>query len=214
MISSPPTSIRPASIGSSRLTQRRSVDLPRPGRADEADDLVLARPRGRSRRGPRSVPNDLRRPGRCAAPEPPGRAADRGHGRGVRHRAAAEARARSRATSQSTSRAIGIVSSEEDERDVIDVGREVERRGLADLRRPEDLDDAEDADTSAVSFWRPMKSLRSGGITRRIGLRDGRRSASPGAGSARASGRLPPGSDGSTRCPPGRPRRRTPSRAA
>ena len=33
--------IRPSSIGSSRFTQRRSVDLPGAGRADEAHDLVL-----------------------------------------------------------------------------------------------------------------------------------------------------------------------------
>ncbi len=41
VISSPRTTIRPLSIGSSRFTQRRSVDLPGARRADEADDLVL-----------------------------------------------------------------------------------------------------------------------------------------------------------------------------
>ena len=54
---------------------------------------------------------------------------------------------------------------DEDERHG-DVRREVERGRLDDLRLAEDLDDA-DVDTRTVSFWRPMKSLRSGGITRR-----------------------------------------------
>ena len=54
VISSPATTIRPASIGSSRLTQRRSVDLPGAGGADQADDLVLGERRGRCRAAPRA----------------------------------------------------------------------------------------------------------------------------------------------------------------
>ena len=41
VISTPPSKIRPASIGSSRLMQRSSVDLPEPGGADQRDHLVL-----------------------------------------------------------------------------------------------------------------------------------------------------------------------------
>ena len=103
VISSPPTTIRPASIGSSRLTQRRSVDLPEPGRADQADDLVLGErevdpaqhlelaerlvhalePQSRRLQAPRPVAAHASLPACC--------------------------RRRSRATSQSVKRASGIV---------------------------------------------------------------------------------------------------------
>ena len=137
--------------------QRR---LARPRRADEAHDLVLldgevdalAAPRGRRRTcaGPR-----------CAAPRsaPVGLT---GASSGARRRW----RRRSRATSQSTNRAIGIVSSEEEHRGH-EVGREVERRPTGSICARRKTSTAPMNETSAVSFIRPMKSLSSGGMTRR-----------------------------------------------
>ena len=74
VISSPSTTIRPASIGSSRLMQRRSVDLPDPDAPMRQTTSCSATTRSIPRRTS-SVPNDLWSPSMRSASRagPPGR---------------------------------------------------------------------------------------------------------------------------------------------
>ena len=106
VISSPSMRIRPASIGSMRLMQRRSVDLPLPDAPISAMTSCSATSRSMPRSTSRS-PNDLCRPWIERAGVVIGPAWSSG-GRG--HRAPAAPRFRSRWTSQSVNRASGIVT--------------------------------------------------------------------------------------------------------
>ena len=152
VISSPWSRIRPASTFSSRLTQRRRVDLPEP----EAPIRQTTSCSATSRSTPSSTsfsPNDFRisssrralpfsltaRPPRLALPL----AGDQPVG---------QARERNRQ------------EDEEDRR--TDVRRVVERRRYVDLRLAKRLNRADQRDQRRV-LLRPMKSFRSGGITRR-----------------------------------------------
>ncbi len=157
VMSSPSMEIRPASIGSRRLMHRSSVDLPDP-------DAPIRQTTSCSRDLQVDPPQHLEAPERLAQPleERKVAAADRLDA----HRAAASRRLRSRATSQSVSRASGIVMTRKTSA-VARYGVKLKIAGLLDLRLAEDLDDADVARRATVSFWRPMKSLRSGGITRR-----------------------------------------------
>ena len=95
VISSPCSTIRPASIGSSRLMHRSSVDLPEPDAPMRQTTSCWASSRSIPRRTS-SLPNDLRSPLIATAT--------------VAHTSLpAWRRRRSRATSQSVKRASGIV---------------------------------------------------------------------------------------------------------
>ena len=125
VISSPSIRIRPASIGSSRLMQRRSVDLPLPEAPMSATTSCSATSRSMPRRTS-SSPNDLsepldrqrRRRGRRRRrrrrgghqDRSPGPAHDRGSPAAPSPHAASPARRCSRAISQSVNRASGIVT--------------------------------------------------------------------------------------------------------
>ena len=128
VISSPRTTIRPASIGSSRFTQRSSVDFPEPDAPMRQTTSCSASSRSMPR-STSSFPKDLRRPSisqcrRAHASSPCLLAA-----LVARDEPVGEARHRDR-------------ERDEDDRRR-DVRRVVERRGDLDLRLPERLDDAE-----------------------------------------------------------------------
>ena len=156
VISSPSMTIRPASIGSIRLMQRSSVDLPGARRADEADDLVLRdiqvdaaqddeRPErllealdleGRDRASGDDVIGDLRRP-----------AADRAR------------------SGTSVSRASGIVTTTNTSATAM-YGVKLNAAAclICAVRK---ISTTPMDDTRTVSFCSPMKSFSSGGTTRR-----------------------------------------------
>ena len=144
--------------------QRRSVDLPLPEAPMSADDLVLGDRRGRCPRRTSSSPKDLWRPSTGA---PAGRSAVARRWRRSR-RVIGRCRrldARSRSTSQSMNRASGIVTTRNTSA-VARYGREVEVAACLICDGPEDLHDADEGHET-VSFCSPMKSLSSGGMTRR-----------------------------------------------
>ena len=157
VISSPPMKIRPASIGSRRLMQRSSVDLPHPDAPMRQTTSCSATSRSIPRRTSRS-PNDLWRPsmrsarrGRCGAvaqrrPSAAWRAAV------PRDQPVGQPRHRDR-------------DDQEHERGGQE-RREVERPA-AMIWACRKISTTPMNDTSAVSFWRPMKSFSSGGMTRR-----------------------------------------------
>src|SRR6185369_2267757 len=113
VISAPSTKIRPASIGSSKLMQRRSVDLPDPDAPMRQTTSCSATTRSIPRRTSFG-PNDLWSPSMRSASAVIGRRL----------------------------RSFGDRHDDEDQRDA-DERREVERRGLLDLRGAKDLDDAD-----------------------------------------------------------------------
>ena len=124
VMSSPATQTRPASMGSRRLMHRRRVDLPDPDAPGKTTSC--SRPLCRSLED-HSRPNDFRRPSirswAIRSRVPP------------MHVVVAP-------TSQSTRRATAMQDKEDHRGN--DVGRDEGRR-LADLGRPEDLDDAQHA---------------------------------------------------------------------
>ena len=142
--------------GVDRLEQVHAAQerrLPRARSADEADDLVLgelevdpAQHLELAERLVHALERELRR---SRSPQPP-----------------ASCRRLSRATSQSVNRASGIVISDEEDRRA-DVRRVVEASPATSICDWRNASTTPSSATSAVSFWSPMKSLRSGGITRR-----------------------------------------------
>ena len=133
VISSPSTRIRPRSIGSSRLTQRSSVDFPDPDAPIRQTTSCSATTRS-TPRSTSSVPKDLCRPSTTSAsliscPLP-------GVGGGRGHEPVRETRER---------------DGQRDEQNCCsDERRVVERRGRVDLRLLERLDRAEEADERRV----------------------------------------------------------------
>ena len=96
VISSPSTTIRPASIGSSRLMQRSSVDLPRARGADQADDLVLGDGEVDARAAPRACRTTCGGPRSQGTRGPGGRRAPAAHRRSRAPGAAGRGRRASR----------------------------------------------------------------------------------------------------------------------
>ena len=154
-VTSVPSTHDPAAVD--RLEQVHAAQqrrLARPGRADQADDLVL---------GDRQV--DALQHLELAE----------GLAHAARGRSASAAALTSRlrgelpatvARDQPVREARERDRDQDEEQRRREVGRVVEGRGHVDLGLAERLHDAEQRDR-AVSFCSPMKSLRSGGITRR-----------------------------------------------
>ena len=140
VISSPPTTIRPASIGSSRLTQRSSVDLPEPDAPIRQTTSCSATSRSIPR-STSSLPNDLCRPSMRSA------------GAAVRLPAHASLPACccfAVARDQPVGEARERDRDRDEQRRRDEIRRAVERRRLVDLRLLERLDDAERADERRV----------------------------------------------------------------
>ena len=215
VISSPSMRIRPASIGSMRLMQRRSVDLPLPDAPMSATTSCSATSRSMPR-STSSSPNDLWSPWIDSA----GTSEDAPASRAPRPTSGVDGVADETGTSLIPPRPChacpaapspacrrrpraGLLAGEqpvgepgerdrdhEEDQRRRDVGREVERgRWRICVSRKTSTTPIDD--TSTVSFWRPMKSLSSGGTTRRTACGSTtNRSALPARQAERPRGRL------------------------
>ena len=184
--------MRPASMGSSRFTQRRSVDFPEPDAPMRQTTSCSAS----SRSIPRSTStfsNDLRTPSRTSA-------LAHAHARDL----SAPAIARDQPVGEPRQR--DGDEEEEDRRD--DAGREVEGRRLVDLRLAERLDDAEHADERRV-LLQPDEVVQERRHHAAHRLRDDHVAERLARARARASARRRSGSGAPTRSLRGRPRTRT-----